>query len=271
MRMRAPTQARAQERALVIALLASLLLWSLPFGGFVLYPFKLLTTWVHEMWHGIMMMLTGAGFDRLELYRDTSGLARPLRGVGGAALAAVASAGYMGAGLLGAFLLVVSQRWHRVRTVLVVLAAALGLSLLLWVSNDFGQGVVAIGAIVFCVIARFAPRRVSFFLVNFMAAQICINAVLDIRILFRPVLVMDGKVVTISDALTMAAATFGPPWMWAGFWMIWSFLCFYAALRLTYLRPAGESPAAEPPAAEPAAAGGTAGTARTANPGRPAS
>lgn len=234
---------QAQERALIVALLASLLLWSLPFGGFVLYPFKLLTTWVHEMWHGILMMVTGAGFDRLELYRDTSGLARPLRGVGGLALAAVASAGYMGAALLGAFLLVLSQRWHRVRTVLVVLAVALALSLLLWVSNDFGQAVVAIGAIALCLVARFAPRHWSFFLVNFMAAQICINAVLDIRILFQPVLVMDGKVVTISDSLTMAAATFGPPWMWAGFWMLWSFACFYAALRLTYLRP-GEPEAA---------------------------
>jgi hypothetical protein len=29
-----------QNRALVVALLASLLLWNLPFGGLVLYPFK---------------------------------------------------------------------------------------------------------------------------------------------------------------------------------------------------------------------------------------
>ena len=39
-------------RTLAIALLASLLLWNLPFGGVLLYPFKLLATWLHELSHG---------------------------------------------------------------------------------------------------------------------------------------------------------------------------------------------------------------------------
>jgi Peptidase M50B-like len=229
---------RRPEHVLVLALLVSLLLWSVPFGGFVLYPFKLLSTWVHEMWHGVAMMVTGAGFSRLEIFRDTSGLAFPERGSGGLAVAAIASAGYMGTAMLGSFLLVLSQRWHRPRLVLVGLAVAFGLSLLLWVRNDFGQGVVAIGVIALLLLARFAPARISFFLANFVAAQACINAVLDIRVLFRPVLVIDDKIVQISDAQTMAAATFGPPALWAGFWMAWSFFCFYVAFRLTFVRRA---------------------------------
>ena len=44
---------KARERALVIALLASLVLWNLPFGGLVLYPFKLFATWLHELSHGL--------------------------------------------------------------------------------------------------------------------------------------------------------------------------------------------------------------------------
>jgi len=44
-----PGRAGGRElRPLGIVLLASLLLWQLPFGGFVLYPFKLLGTWLHE-------------------------------------------------------------------------------------------------------------------------------------------------------------------------------------------------------------------------------
>jgi hypothetical protein len=226
---------RRQEHALILALLLSLLLWSLPFAGFVLYPFKLLSTWVHEMCHGVAMMLTGAGFSRLELFRDTSGLAFPEGAVGLPAVAVVASAGYMGAALLGSFLLVLSQRWHRSRTALVGLAILLGVSLLLWVRNDFGQGVVAIGAIVLLLLARFAPERVAIFLANFVASQACINAILDIRVLFRPVFVVDGKVLQISDAHTMAAATFGPAALWAVVWLVWSFACFYLALRLTYI------------------------------------
>lgn len=227
---------RRQEHALILALLASLLLWSLPFAGFVLYPFKLLSTWVHEMWHGAAMIVTGAGFSRLEVYRDTSGIAFPSHAFGGPAVAVIASAGYMGAALLGSLLLVLSQRWHRSRTALVGLALLLALSLLLWVRNDFGQGVVAIGTIAFLILARFAPQPLAVFVANFVAAQACINAVLDIRILFRPVFVVDGKILQLSDAHMMASATFGPPALWASLWLAWSFVCFYLALRLTYLR-----------------------------------
>jgi hypothetical protein len=228
-----------QEHALMLALLLSLLLWSLPFGGFLLYPFKLISTWVHEMGHGVAMMVTGAGFWRLDIYPDTSGLAFQEHSSEGPAVALIASAGYMGASLLGGFLLVLSQRWHRSRTVLFGLAVALGLSLL-WVRNDFGQGVVAMGAVVLLLLARFAPESVAIFLANFVAAQACINAVLDIRVLFLPMLVIDGKIVQVSDASRVAAATFGPPAMWAVFWMIWSFACVYIALRLSSLRGRGE-------------------------------
>jgi hypothetical protein len=239
--------AHRQQQALIVALLASLLLWSLPFGGFVLYPFKLLSTWVHEMSHGLVMLLTGAGFSRLEIFRDTSGIAYAERTTAGPALAAIACAGYMGTSLLGSVLLILSQRWHRTRAILLCLGLALGLSLLLCVRNDFGQGVVAIGGIAFLVLSRFAPERVAVVLVNFIAAQACINAVLDIRVLFRPVMVVGGKVLQFSDANVMSAATFGPPWMWAVIWMLWSFAWFFGALRLTYLRrlAASEGPRRE--------------------------
>jgi hypothetical protein len=89
------------------SLLASLLLWNLPFGGVLLYPFKLLATWLHEMSHGIVMLVTGNGLDRVTIYRDTSGLAHAGGEAGPIALAFIATAGYMGTALWGALLLVV--------------------------------------------------------------------------------------------------------------------------------------------------------------------
>ncbi len=94
-----------QNRALVVALLASLLLWDLPFGGFALYPFKLLATWFHELSHGLVMTLTGAGFERMEIYQDTSGYAYSYGHPGSVGVALVASAGYMGTAVVGAVLL----------------------------------------------------------------------------------------------------------------------------------------------------------------------
>ena len=230
------------ERALpggghmVVALLASLLLWNLPFGGLVLYPFKLFATWLHEMSHGVVMLVSGAGFSHLEIFRDTSGIAYAEGGVGSLGRAAIASAGYTGASLLGATFLVLGQSERAARRVLFALGGALLLSLLFWVRNDFGIGAVAAAA-AFCLLAaRFLPERPALYVVNFIAAQACVNAVLDIRVLFRSQLVINGEVVGASDAHNMAAATAGTHIVWASVWLAWSFVCFYAALRVTYLR-----------------------------------
>jgi hypothetical protein len=230
------------ERALVAALIASLLLWNLPLGGVVLYPFKLLVTWLHEMSHGLVMLATGAGFSHLEIFRDTSGIAYAENGVSAAGRAAIASAGYTGAALLGAVLLVLAQSARNARRVLLGLAAALLISLVFWVRNDFGIAAVAIAAGACLVTARLASEAIALLLVNFIAAQACINAVLDIRVLFRSQLVINGEVVGASDAHNMAYNTFGSHLLWAGVWLVFSFLCFYVALRRIHLRQRATAP-----------------------------
>src|SRR3954447_25421050 len=100
---------RKEPRTLAVALLASLLLWNLPFGGVLLYPFKLLATWMHELSHGVAMYVCGAGFDHILVYRDTSGLAYARNSVGPFCSAVIAAAGYMGTPVWGAVLLVVTR------------------------------------------------------------------------------------------------------------------------------------------------------------------
>ena len=97
---------RRELRTLAVALLASLLVWNVPFGGIALYPFKLLATWMHELSHGIAMLLTGAGFDHILIYRDTSGLAYARSTAGPIGSAIIAAAGYMGTPVWGGVLLV---------------------------------------------------------------------------------------------------------------------------------------------------------------------
>jgi hypothetical protein len=219
------------SRPLLVAFLAALLLWNLPYGGFLLYPFKLLATWMHEMSHGIVMLVSGAGFSHLTIFRDTSGRAYSEWMTGQFAAGAIASAGYLGTSIVGAVLLVVGRTVRAGRRVLYGLGAALALSLI-WVHNGFGIAVVAVGAALFLLAARYLPDRPAHLLVNFVAAQACINAVIDIRVLFREVQVVDGHVVASSDAHRMATVSFGNHAFWATVWMILSFACFYLALRL---------------------------------------
>ena len=244
---------------MAVALLASLLLWNLPFGGLLLYPFKLLATWLHELSHGLAMILTGAGFDYVLIYRDTSGLAYAKSGVGPFATAIIAAAGYMGTPLWGAVLLVATPTARAARRALFILAGLLIVSSFTVIAarpdDSFGPWAVAgIGAGV--AASAFLPMRWRLAVAHFIAAQSCVNALLDIRVLLRPSQVVDGQFAGMSDAGNMAYATFGTTeqwavWTWAGIWLAWSLAVLYVALRfsgspaLSSVAPAGR-PTASP-------------------------
>jgi hypothetical protein len=233
---------RVELRTLAIALLASLLLWNLPFGGVLLYPFKLLATWLHELSHGLAMTITGTGFDRVVIYRDTSGLAYAQSGAGPFAAGFIAAAGYMGTPLWGAALLVITPAARSARIALLVLGGLLALSAVTVVAappND-SFGPWAIGAIggAFAIAAVALPGRWRVAVAHFVAAQACVNALLDIRVLLRPAQVVNGLEAGASDAHTMAATTFGTTelwavWFWAVVWLVWSLVILYIALRVS--------------------------------------
>src|SRR5215207_6090948 len=170
---------RHEIRTLAIALLVSLVLWNLPRGGVVLYPFKLFATWLHELSHGITMILTGAGFDHIVMYRDTSGLAYAYTSVGPFGTAIIAAAGYMGTPLWGALLLVVTPNANAARRALLVLAGLLvGTTILViapspngdtfgqWATPAMGAGIALCGLIV--------PDRWRVLVAHFIAVQACV-------------------------------------------------------------------------------------------------
>ena len=70
-------------KALVLAGAILIVLPLLPLGNLVLYPFMILSTWFHEMGHGMAAVMVGYDFERLVLFPDGSGVAEsygPLRG-----------------------------------------------------------------------------------------------------------------------------------------------------------------------------------------------
>ena len=252
---------RVELRTLAIALLASLLLWNLPFGGVLLYPFKLLATWFHELSHALAMVLTGTGVERVVIYRDTSGLAYSSETQGLIARPIIAAAGYMGTALWGAALLVVTPNARAARIAMLVLAGLLGATAVLVVDapdgDAFGPLVTAgIGA-ASAAAAIFLPGRWRVAVAHFVAAQLCVNALLDIRVLLRPTQVVNGAFAGISDAHSMAYATFGTyanwaVWTWASAWLLWSLMVLFVALRLSGRRAlAAVAPYARPARADP--------------------
>jgi Peptidase M50B-like len=224
-------------RAWAVALVVSLLLWNLPFGGVLLYPFKLLATWMHELSHAVVMEISRVGFDRMVIYEDSSGIAYAAGVSNRFARPYIAAAGYMGTPLVGGVLLVLTSTPRRARWLLIAMGAALAASALVIIQNDFGQRAIGAMALAFLVLGAAAPAQLRMWAMQFVAAQACVHALLDIRVLFRSVQIINGKAAAMSDAHTMAAATFGSTdrwavWLWASAWLLWSLAVCFVAVRL---------------------------------------
>ncbi|MET0555587.1 MAG: M50 family metallopeptidase [Vicinamibacteria bacterium] len=208
--------------AAALSLAASLTPWA----PLLLYPFKLFTTWVHECGHAVATVLVGGHVQAITIAPDTSGLTLGLVPASRVARGVVASAGYLGAALVGCVLMAATRVPRRARAILLGLGACLLVSLALWMRNPFGFVVVLAWGAALLALGRHAASGVAHFVLGLLAVQVALNAVFDIRVLF---LVEGGP----SDAQTMARLFLLPAWLWAGAWMAASVAMLGATLWLT--------------------------------------
>jgi hypothetical protein len=182
-----------------------------PAAGVALYPFRLFTTWVHECGHALATVAVGGHVSSVTIQPDASGLTHSLVPEGRIARGAVASAGYLGAALVGCLLIAATRVERRAHGLLGGVGAFMLLTLLFWIRNLFGAAVVLAWAVALLVLARRGLGRAAQLLVGLLAIQVALNAVFDIRVLY----LVDGP----SDAATMAKLFLLPAWMWATLWM----------------------------------------------------
>ncbi|HSH78357.1 MAG TPA: M50 family metallopeptidase [Herpetosiphonaceae bacterium] len=225
-------------------------LWRLPAFAWLLYPFRLLNTFAHELSHGIAAIATGGEFLRFTVRSDLSGLAWSAGGVRWV----VTSAGYIGSALVGGVLTILSARGIAARTVLVGLGIALGVLCLLFVRNIFGvaAGLLLAGALFLA--GRWLNRFWADGLLLFLSVQLMLDAfdsLLDLVVLSTAA--PDAR----TDAQSMAAMTGIPAIVWAVLWNMVALAILAGSLYLAYRKPP-EGIAAEQ--ARPARSGGHAGS-----------
>ena len=238
---------RRSDRHLLAVLAVTVVVWYVPYGEVILYPFAIFATWIHEICHGVVAFLLGGSFLKLIIAPDTSGYALYAGTFGSVGKTCVAAAGYMGTPLVGCLLLLLG-RTRRPAVVLVVLGLVVALTTLLFVRPPTPEdrlattahqvdvatagsyfGVVALGVWAGGLMALgiSVSERTARFVVNFMAGQCCINSVLYIKYLF----VVKGTQTT--DAVRLASLVGLPYWFWAAVWLLFSMVAFYVALRAT--------------------------------------
>jgi hypothetical protein len=184
-----------------------------PWGPLLLYPFTLFTTWVHECGHAVMVVLMGGSVSSITIQPDTSGLTRSLMPSGRIAQGLVASAGYLGATVVGCFLMAATRVEKRARTILRTIGVFMLFTVVIWIRNPFGAVVVVAWGLALLALSRKGNGRIPRFVLSVLAIQVALDAVYDIRALF---FAHGGR----SDADTMTRLFLAPSWLWAGAWMI---------------------------------------------------
>jgi Peptidase M50B-like len=226
---------RSLDRWFWVAVAISLLVSLTPWAQFLLYPFKLFTTWVHESGHAVMTVLVGGRVTSMTIDPDTSGLTQSVVPVGRIGRGLVASSGYLGAAVVGSLLIasIRVQKWAHV--ILLSVAALMLLTLVFWVRNLFGAAIVLAWSLTLITLARKGVARALRFFLSLLAIQVALNAVYDIRTLF---LINRRQ----SDAETMARLFLLPSWVWATTWMLLSIAILGATIWMTRKRRRRASP-----------------------------
>ena len=74
MKYKLADDARPQVKLLLVATVATIVLWFIPYAEYLVYPIRLFVTFIHESSHAIVAFLTGGSVQSLTIASDGSGV-----------------------------------------------------------------------------------------------------------------------------------------------------------------------------------------------------
>lgn len=234
-----PTPA-TQERLgalLVVSIIATVLLYAVPALRHIAYPLLLLSTYAHEMGHGIAAILVGGRFDSLLLHADGSGAALMAIPSTRTAAAVSSAGGLLGAPIAAAILLVLGTKRRWAKPLLWGMAVLSVLIVAVFVRTGFGVFFVLSFAGICALLARWGRAVFQQFFVIFIATQLGMSVFSRGDYLFSPYAdTARGRMP--SDVMQISNALFAPYWFWGGLIALISVGLLFWAVRF-YVRAAG--------------------------------
>jgi hypothetical protein len=217
---------------LVASAVLTVVLWQIPGGNYILYPFTILATWFHEMAHGLTALALGGHFSRLLIFSNGSGAAYYsgplLLGTFGKVL--VAAAGPMGPPIAGAALIFASRNLTTASIALKFLGGFLLISTAVWVRSFFGFFVIPLMGLAVLGLAFKGSEQVQRLLTQFLGVQACVSTYRQIEYLFS----YSAGPLGISDTGQIQQAFLLPYWLWGGLLALSSLLILVMSLRSVY-------------------------------------
>jgi hypothetical protein len=220
---------------LILFAVLTIVLWNIPNGKLIFYPFTILGTWFHEMGHGLTAMILGGSFNRLELYQNGSGLAQFSHNFGNIKLGLTAAAGPFGPTIAGAILILASANKKMTQAVLVVLSLIMLASLVIWVRPVFSTGFLVI--LLLCIIIGYVSIKTNYktqtIILQFLGVQAFSSVYISIGYLFSKGGII-GNAQYYSDTQVMADNLLLPFWFWGAAIIAFSVIMIYFSFKSAY-------------------------------------
>lgn len=233
-----------QVGRLFVAAMLVIALPALPLGTYIVYPLVILTTWFHEMGHGLTAIALGYDFERLIIYPSGSGVAETTFIPGTMGIlrpAAVAAGGPLGPAIVGSLLILASAKRKLWRPALYALAGLLVLSTVIWVRGWVGMTILPLLAIGLFAIAARASDFWARFSLQFLGVLGALSMFQQWDYLFTERTVIAGQPM-LSDTGAIEANLFLPHWVWAILIIATSALMIGASLKYALSHEGGARP-----------------------------
>jgi hypothetical protein len=227
---------RRNNRLLITALavVVVFILWNVETLAFLLYPFRLFVTYVHEAGHGTAALLTGGEFLRFEVFPNGTGFAVTR---GGSQLV-ILPAGYLGAALFGAVLFFLTHHFHRSRLLSLLIGIGLiGFSILFGRVSLVALIVGVLFGVVLIVLAWYTNESINTFVLSLLSILTSLNAVFDVWSLVGNSDAMLGDVRNDAAAFSATVAPLIPGSVWAFLWSLLAIIMLGVSVWLSIVRP----------------------------------
>ena len=216
---------------LLIAAIVTVVLFNIPYGNYISYPFLILGTWFHEMGHGLMGLLWGGRFSHLDMFPNGSGVAYTATS-GVMARAWVAAAGLMSPPIVGAALIIAGRTQRGAKIAMSILGAALLLSVVIWVRSIFGVVAVGLWGATVMACAFKLPHSYKPFVVQFLGVQAWASAFVSLDYMFSD----NAGSLGVSDTQAIANLLILPYWFWGGLIAAFAVVMLLVSLKVAFKR-----------------------------------
>ena len=198
---------------LILGVIITALLYVVPYGDVIGYPFILLSTLFHELGHGLAAVAVGAEFEVFRMYPDASGIAVWRGSVGNLGRAFISAGGLVGPAIASGLLLLLARRPRVSRAGLLILGILLIWAEIAVVRNTFGLVFVACVAGVCIAVTTLTSSRVAQLFTVFLSVQLALSVFSRGDYLFTQY-AMTAEGQNPSDVEHIAQALLLPYWFW---------------------------------------------------------